>query len=647
MSEMMKWPYPIRYGVTNEVSTDVLILGGGVAGCWAAITAARKGVKVAMVEKGATIRSGGGGAGCDHWQFAVTNPACKIGPEEFTEALVENHGGYSIGIHRYIQSREAYDTLLELERMGVKIRDSENEFKGAAFRDEKTKFLFAYDYESKYTMLIWGTMIKPVLYNECKRLGVDIYDRVYVSSLLTEGSKQGARVLGATGVNVRTGEFYVFQGKATVCCLAYPESVWIFSTEYEGLGWQHRSSAGDGHAMAWRAGAEFTAMERTQLRAGSFRYPVYGVGSPLHEWHPCTIVDAKGKEVPWFDRDGKPITTLAERTRPALGQKFFLAGGGAHATTRAQAHGSTAGAYQYRSPYIMPISELQDRIKRGEFTPPFYADLPSMPDAERRKIFGLSIAQEGKTLVPLYYTYTRGGFDPDKDMLQCDHMYGRGVGPPHWRASYGGGLVVDWNLNTNLDGLYAAGQMVATGTDHSNAATTGKYAGRKAAEYALKAAGPVIDSGQVQAEKVRVYAPVKRKSGIDWKELIAGLGRVMQEYCAVYKNEEIMKIGLRWVKELREGEAITVYARNPHELMRCLEAFSKITFAEMVLHASLARKASSSMLDFFRSDYPEVDAPEWHKWVTIKQVDGDVKVGELPLGYWRPLKENYEAHCGL
>ena len=41
---VLEWPYPIRYHVENEVSADVLILGG-IAGCWAAISGARKGAK--------------------------------------------------------------------------------------------------------------------------------------------------------------------------------------------------------------------------------------------------------------------------------------------------------------------------------------------------------------------------------------------------------------------------------------------------------------------------------------------------------------------------------------------------------------------------------------------------------------------------
>jgi len=47
----LKWPYPVRYGEERKVHTDVLVLGGGIAGCWAAISAAREGAKVAIVER--------------------------------------------------------------------------------------------------------------------------------------------------------------------------------------------------------------------------------------------------------------------------------------------------------------------------------------------------------------------------------------------------------------------------------------------------------------------------------------------------------------------------------------------------------------------------------------------------------------------
>ena len=231
-----EWPYPIRYDVENEVSADVLILGGGIAGCHAAINAAKKGAKVVVCETSAVIISGQGGAGVDHWHNATTNPASKVTPEEITEAIVEGYGGYDCGLKSYIQCKESYDTLLDVEKMGVQVRDISDEFKGAEFRDDKTKLMFAYDYENKYCIRVCGSAMKPSLYNELKRLGVGIFDWVKATSLLTEGGKPRARVVGATGVNVRTGEFYVFKAKATVTCMANPFRIWSFSTEWRGFG---------------------------------------------------------------------------------------------------------------------------------------------------------------------------------------------------------------------------------------------------------------------------------------------------------------------------------------------------------------------------------------------------------------------------
>ena len=68
------WPYEVRYDQEQEIETDVLVIGGGIAGCWAAISAARTGVRVALVEKAATVRSGAGGPGCDHWCDTPSNP---------------------------------------------------------------------------------------------------------------------------------------------------------------------------------------------------------------------------------------------------------------------------------------------------------------------------------------------------------------------------------------------------------------------------------------------------------------------------------------------------------------------------------------------------------------------------------------------
>jgi len=71
----------------------------------------------------------------------------------------------------------------------------------------------------------------------------------------------------------------------------------------------------------------------------------------------------------------------------------------------------------------------------------------------------------------------------------------------------------------------------------ANAAATGRYAGRKAAAYARQVGEPKISREQVALEKARVYAPVKRSSGMEWKELHAGIARAMQYYCSEFKTE--------------------------------------------------------------------------------------------------------------
>ena len=154
-----KWPYGNETDQEEVVNSDVLVLGGGLAGCYAAIAAARKGKSVVLVEKGATVRSGSAGSGFDHWESACSNPCSKVTPKEIAEAYIEEQDYYSNGIANYIECREGYDRLLDMESFGGKIRDTEDEFKGAEFRDDETKLMFAYDYKNRFTLRVWGEHI--------------------------------------------------------------------------------------------------------------------------------------------------------------------------------------------------------------------------------------------------------------------------------------------------------------------------------------------------------------------------------------------------------------------------------------------------------------------------------------------------------
>jgi succinate dehydrogenase/fumarate reductase flavoprotein subunit len=649
-----EWPYPVAYGKENEVEADILVLGGGIAGCHAAISAAKRGAKVVVVEKGATIRSGSGGAGVDHWHGACTNPCSTIPPEEMIEMAM--YGDYKIhwefgnGISTYILFKESWDALQDVESWGIKVRDVDDEFKGAEFRDDETKLMFAYDYDACHCIRVNGaTEIKVAMYKEMKRQGIQIFDRVMATSLLTEGGVAGGRVVGATGLSTRTGEFYVFKAKATILCTAAPTELWIFSTELSGSAHGDIMSSGEGTAMAWRAGAELTLMERStpMPHAGGFAYPQYGTGNAHNTWYACTMVDANGKEIPWVDWKGRVLDTVSQRYHPAPDQRVIFNGPDIPP--------------QIHSPRLIP--DLADRITKGEYVLPLYADLPSMPPYERRAIWGLMIPHEGKCKI-IYDTYQAAGFDPDKDMLQTNVMppdrYGRfypywaGMGPRQWRGGpSGGGLLFDWDLKTNLEGLYVAGTTGYGGGDHAQAASTGRYAGRKTVEYAGTATLAQVDRAQIEREKQRIYAPVRRTDGIGWKELRAGLARIMQDYCGEYKNRESLEMGLEWLASIDESEASRLCARNPHELMRAVECLDRITLGDIIMQATLNRKASSRSLSLNRLDYPEMDPPEWTKLITMRLEAGETKLGEQPVDYYLQspnapaFEKNYQQHCGL
>lgn len=634
--DVLEWPYPIKWNETRSVTTDVLVLGGGIAGCWAAIGAAKSGANVVLVEKGATISSGAGGSGCDHWESAATNPCSKITPEELTNALIDSHGGYCNGISHYIECREGYDRLLDLERMGGKIRDSDDVFKGADFRDEATKLLFAYDYENRFTLRVWGSTFKSALYGECKRLGVEVLDRTMATSLLSERGRPGARIVGATAVHTRTGEFLVLRANATILCMSRPSRLWLFSSDLPGVSeFRPPQCNGDGHAMAWKAGAEFTMMEKS-VRAewsGNRSFPPYGTGNTHNTWYACSMVDANGREIPWIDRDGNILTEVSQRYRPAKGQRLYLKGG----------CDPDIPSYEYRGPDILPVDQL---LERG-FELPFYADLPSMPEQERRAIWGLMVGEEGKTKIPILHNYTKAGFDPERDLLRS---YGEGwqsaTFQPNERQLFGfpGGLVNDWCLRTNVEGLYAAGDQLFASNCHGHAAATGHYAGRHAAGYASFNSSPAADEKQIERERARVYSLLGESEGVSWNEVNAEIAQVMQQHCGAIKSDELLESGLKVLDDLREKEVRLLRARNPHELARTLEVLNVLTNAEVVLHACLARKASAKYLLFHRSDFPDEGPPEWYKFITVRLGEQGVVVGEMPIGYYGDFRDEYDAH---
>lgn len=645
-----KWPYRNKLGQRQDLSCDVLVLGGGLSGCYAAIAAARKGQRVILMEKGAAEKSGSAGTGFDHWESACTNPCSGVTPEEIAWAYVREQDGYSNGIAHYIECREGYDRLLDMESFGGKIRDTEDEFRGAAFRDDETKLMFAYDYKNRFTLRVWGSTFKSALVKEMKRLGVTVLDRTEATALLVSEAYQEhrnvpdtaghtdrcARGAGAVGMNVHTGEMVVVSAGAVVLCMSRPARVWLFNADTPGLcEFRPFQSIGSGHAMGWRAGIEFTMMEksvRAEFSAAGRSFPPYGAGNNHNTWYAATMVDARGVEIPYVDRDGNELKTVLERYLPAPGQKFFLKGGVIDNPK-----------YEYRGPETLPFEEL---VKRG-YRLPFYADLSRMPEEERKVIWGMMVGEEAKTKVPVYRNYTERGFDPEKHMLQS---YGTGWKSASFleqeRQFFGapGGIMHDWDLKTNIDGIYAAGDQLFASDCAGFACATGYYAGRKAADFAASAEYAPIPEKDVRAEFDRLYAPLYSDAGnaLSWKELNAAIAKAMQNYCGGVKCDDLLKEGLDLLSSYERDMVPLLHADNPHDLMRIHEVLDILTVSKIVLFASLERKASSTPLCFNRNDYPQEEPETLRRHIVIRNDRGNVVSRDVPLDYFGDLKTEYE-----
>ena len=621
------WPYPIRFGQEQEIDADVLVIGGGIAGCWAAISAARQGVRVALVEKGDVKRSGSGGPGCDHWCNAPANPLSRVDPDEWAQHMADRP--YCNGIGLQIQNREDFDTLLEMEQMGGKIRDTEDEYVGAEGRDDETKFMISPRYGTIHSYLpdphmgepgfnppekrnnvvirVWGNTFKPVLKKECKRLGVQVFDRVMGTSLLNENGVQGARVIGATGLNSRTGEFLIFRAKAVILATSGAGSLWLMDTEHGGYSNMHsRAISGDGTAMAWKAGAALTMMEATgEMRIATGLKHKWYTGSGDASYENVPIIDANGRRLPYPIQGWEDAGAMV----PAPGTE----------------------------------EKIREAILKGEYELPFYGDFPGMAEVERRATWNLMLGEESTTRV-FINSMKQGGYDVNRDLL-LSYKFIEGQSLPQWRdAGYGGGVVVDWNLKTTVEGLYAAGTQMFSPEDHSYCAATGRYAGRKAAASVAEVGDFKLNRDQIEKEKNRVLAPTGRDRGVEWRELHSGLTRAMQYFVSEFKTERLLKMGLEEIERI-EAEAVPqLFAHDPHKLMRSLEDLSMIEYAKVIIHASLARKASSFPLGFNRIDYPEIDPDEWYKFLTFKQENGQIQAGELPPRFWGDMVKQYEAH---
>ncbi len=277
---------------TDVVETDVLVLGGGVAGCSAAITARERGLNVTLVDKAYVGKSGTTAAA--GMRFSVFNPEFGDNFDDTMRMITEGSGYLNDRTWTEICINESWQAYLTMARWGVEF-PVENKQEGVFVPKDKVDSPFA-------SARIVRRGVPPPLRRQAEKAGVKIMDRITVTDLL----KNNGRVVGAVGFPLTDLEPIVFRAKATVLCTGS----WSLRT----VGAETHNMTGDGQAMAYRAGAELTGGDMHSSHHGSAEYPSWRGGRAARAIY-RRFVDAKGEVIPYGFEVGPAVDLAFHRGR--------------------------------------------------------------------------------------------------------------------------------------------------------------------------------------------------------------------------------------------------------------------------------------------------------------------------------------------
>jgi len=276
----------------GTLETDVLVIGGGLAGATAAIKARELGAdRVALISKGKL-----GKDSISTFAAGVFQPAF---PEDDTEALSRLYasgdawgGGLWDEEWLNVYLNESFERVLDMDKWGVEWEKTP---------DGKLERL-----EGRWKLpmaLFKGPQMMEAVAKKVLRTKIDVVGHTMITDLLTEKGELGGPVVGAVGFNVRTATLRLFRAKATILAAGGCG----FKGRYVG----HGAQTGDACAMAYRAGAELGRFE---------------IGDILHMTP--TTMDIQGLNM-YIGLGGKFINSCGERFMqeydPELGDSASMA----------------------------------------------------------------------------------------------------------------------------------------------------------------------------------------------------------------------------------------------------------------------------------------------------------------------------------
>lgn len=228
---------------TEKISTDVLIIGGGTAGCYAALTISENSdKKVLICEKAHIKRSGCLAAGVNALNAYIVEGRK---PQDYVDYAKKDADGIV---------RE--DLLLTMSEKLNKVTDRLEKLGLVILKDENGKYVT----RGNRNLKINGENIKPILANAVEKAkNVTVLNRVNIFDYSVKDNK----INGAFGFGIESGIFYTIEAKTVI--IATGGAAGLYKPNNPGFSrhkmWYPPFNTGAGYAMGIRAGAEMTTFE--------------------------------------------------------------------------------------------------------------------------------------------------------------------------------------------------------------------------------------------------------------------------------------------------------------------------------------------------------------------------------------------------
>lgn len=586
----------------KHIDCDILIVGGGFAGCGAAYEAGYwgRGLKIVIAEKANIERSGA----VAHGLSAIN---CYMGMrwgENTPEDFVRYARGDLMGLVRedllFDVARHVDATVHMFEEWGLPMMYN--------------KETGCYQREGKWQIMIHGESYKPIIAEAAQKSVDEVYNRVMITHLLTD-AHNGRRIAGAIGLDVRDGTFYVFRAKAVIVGAAGASHIYRPRSIGEGAGrtWYPPWNNGSAYALLMQAGAEMIQMENrivvTRFKDG------YG---PVGAWFlmlKSVATNAYGEEYEKAHLDS---------LRSYVGAKY---------------------ADAKPMPTCLRNHLMLEEIKAGKG--PIYIHTERSLDTREKEELGWEDFLD--MTVGQAVMWASQNIDPKEDPSELtmsepyvmgSHAVCAGAwvsGPEDFApADYNWG----YNRMTTVEGLFGAGDTVG-GSAHkfsSGSFTEGRLAAKAAVRYIRDHQDykPELNTNAVERIREDVYRPLENYNVgrhvivkgsvspffITPKQGLQRLEKIMDEYCggvsSYYStNEKLLDRGLLLLQMLKE-DARKIGAEDLHQLQRTWELNHRIWVAEAVMRHTLFRKETRWPGYYYRADYPHVDDQKWHVFVSSR-----------------------------